>query len=411
MAVPVALSLARDPAVANNFSRTLRALRADGPAGWLIQALVAALLLALWAGWFFGSRVTVLAVSTSARTEVDRQVHPVEAPVAGRIIRVQMELGAEVEKGQLLVELEIDEQSSRLDEQRARLTGLDGQLESLALELSGAELALSQWHDARQAEVDEARASYNEAREAADQAANEAADQVALEDEGLVSRQELDQARSEATRRQSAAEALRASLLRLQGDQRVEETTRRAELDNLRRESAQLEGERAAISAAVEGLRQELALRNIRAPAAGRLGEVAPLQAGAFVEEGDRLAAVVPTGRIRAVAEFASADAVGRLHPGQPARLRLTGFPSTRYGSIPAIVARVGSEAREGHIRVELDVTLDDGSELPLEHGLPGTVEVEVERLSPAALVLRSAGKLLDRPTTTGEPPRQASGP
>ncbi len=110
------------------------------------------------------------------------------------------------------------------------------------------------------------------------------------------------------------------------------------------------------------------------------------------------------------MAEFAAADAVGRIQPGQRARLRLTGFPSTRYGSIPAAVVRVGSEARDGRIRVELDVLPGDGSPLPLEHGLPGTVEVEVERLSPAALVLRTAGKLLDRPAAaSSEPTRQAS--
>jgi membrane fusion protein (multidrug efflux system) len=394
--------------VANNFSRTLRALRTDGPAGWLIQALVAALFLGLWASWFFGSRVTVLAVSTSARAEVDDQVHPVEAPVAGRIVRVAMDLDAEVEEGQILVELEVEGQQSRLDEQQARLAGLDSQLESLALELSGAELALEQWRTARQAEVDEAQERYNEAREAADQAAQEAADQVALEDEGLVSKQELARARSEATRKRAAAEAEQASLLRLRGDQQVEETTRRTELDNLRRETAQLVGERAAITAAVTGLRRELAQRTIRAPAAGRLGEVTPLGAGAYVDEGDRLATVVPTGRILAVAEFAPADAVGRIHAGQPARLRLSGFPSTRYGSIPATVARVGSEAQGGRIRVELEVTPREDS-LPLEHGLPGTVEVEVDRLSPAALVLRNAGKLLDRPAAAREPERQAS--
>jgi membrane fusion protein (multidrug efflux system) len=395
--------------LANNFSRTLRALRTDGPTGWLVQALVATLLLALWGGWFFGSRVTVLAVSASARAEVDRQVNPVEAPVAGRIVRVQMELGAEVEKGQLLVELEVEEQRFRLDEQLARQTGLAGQLESLRLELNGAEKALNQWQAARQADLDEARARYDEARQAAELAAVEAAGQEALQEKGLVSEMELRRARSEAERTQSTANALRASLLRLEGSQQVEETTRRAELDNLRRETAQLEGEHAAVGAAVDALRQELALRNIRAPADGRLGEVVPLQAGAFVDEGDRLAAVVPTGRIRAVAEFASADAVGRIHPGQTARLRLTGFPSTRYGSIPATVARVGSEAHDGQIRVELDVTPGEGSSLPLEHGLPGTVEVEVERLSPAALVLRTAGKLLDRPAATGEPPWQAN--
>jgi membrane fusion protein (multidrug efflux system) len=35
---------------------------------------------------------------------------------------------------------------------------------------------------------------------------------------------------------------------------------------------------------------------------------------------------------------------------------------------------------------------------VPLQHGLPGSVEVEVERASPAALTLRTAGQLLTAP-------------
>ena len=35
---------------------------------------------------------------------------------------------------------------------------------------------------------------------------------------------------------------------------------------------------------------------------------------------------------------------------------------------------------------------------IPLQHGLPGTVEVEVDRVSPAALVLRHAGRMLSTP-------------
>ena len=46
------------------------------------------------------------------------------------------------------------------------------------------------------------------------------------------------------------------------------------------------------------------------------------------------------------------------------------------------------------------------GTTIPLQHGLPGTVEVEVERVSPATLVLREVGKHLGVPpqnvTATG---------
>jgi membrane fusion protein (multidrug efflux system) len=34
---------------------------------------------------------------------------------------------------------------------------------------------------------------------------------------------------------------------------------------------------------------------------------------------------------------------------------------------------------------------------VPMQHGLPGTIEVEVERISPAALVLRAVGRRMDQ--------------
>src|SRR5208282_1645668 len=105
------------------------------------------------------------------------------------------------------------------------------------------------------------------------------------------------------------------------------------------------------------------------------------------------LAAVVPTGELRIVASFQPADALGRIQTGQPARLRLEGFPWTEYGSISATVTHVGSEVRDGRIRVELAVNPRSASRIPMQHGLPGAVQVEVERISPASLVLRVVGR------------------
>jgi membrane fusion protein (multidrug efflux system) len=116
---------------------------------------------------------------------------------------------------------------------------------------------------------------------------------------------------------------------------------------------------------------------------------------GSVVRAGDRLAAIVPSGGLRAVADFLPASALGRVRPGQSARLRLEGFPWTRFGTVAAVVERVASEPLEGRVRVELRLVPDAAARIPLQHGLPGTVEVEVERLAPAELVLRAAGQLL----------------
>ena len=75
--------------------------------------------------------------------------------------------------------------------------------------------------------------------------------------------------------------------------------------------------------------------------------------------------------------------------------MRLTGFPWTQYGTLPGTVAQVGGEIRDGRVRVEFLLTDHPTVPISLEHGLPGTLEVEVDRVSPATLVLRSAGQLV----------------
>jgi membrane fusion protein (multidrug efflux system) len=128
---------------------------------------------------------------------------------------------------------------------------------------------------------------------------------------------------------------------------------------------------------------------------------------GRVLQPGDTIATVVPSGALHIVATFLPGEAFGRIHPGQPARLRLEGFPFTQFGSVHATVSNVASEVRDGRVRVELALS-ERATSVPMQHGMPGTVEVEVERISPAALVLRAAGRRMDaRAHTSPAPPQQ----
>ena len=49
----------------------------------------------------------------------------------------------------------------------------------------------------------------------------------------------------------------------------------------------------------------------------------------------------------------------------------------------------------DGLIRVELTLHPLPTSRIPLEHGLTGSVEIEVERVTPAVLLLRASGQYL----------------
>lgn len=89
----------------------------------------------------------------------------------------------------------------------------------------------------------------------------------------------------------------------------------------------------------------------------------------------------------------------------------MDGFPWTEYGTLTATVTEVATELRDGKARIELSVQTSPAPRIPLQHGLPGRAEIEIERVSPATLVLRAAGRLRDhRPTpaasTGGPPPR-----
>lgn len=108
-----------------------------------------------------------------------------------------------------------------------------------------------------------------------------------------------------------------------------------------------------------------------------------------------------PSNDLRVVGLFPAATAIGRLEPGQPAIMRLSAFPWTEYGVLHARVSKIATEAKDGAVRVELDV--EQGSErIPSRQGLLGSLEVEVESLRPWQLILRAAGELLaPKPKTT----------
>jgi membrane fusion protein (multidrug efflux system) len=384
------------------FSRTLRSLEADGHRRWAAGLIPALLLLAVWAGWFLAARVAVYEVSDRAWLAVDREAHPVAAPVPGRITSLRIALGQQVAAGEVLAVLEGEEQRSRLEEERARAAGIEQQAAALRQQIASGQQELADRGNASRAAVEETRSKLREAEAAARLADQEADRQARLLASGLIPPAEAERAKSEAEQRQAAVESLRQTLGRLGFEEKSVRSEQRGDIDELERDLALLTSQSSEARAAVRRLERDLELRTIRAPVAGRIGQIAPVRVGAVLAAGEPLALVVPPGEIKAIAEFLPASALGRIRPRQRARVVLQSFPAAQYGELPATVSRLASEPRDGRIRVELALRPDRRSRLPLQHGLPGTVEVEVERVSPAVLVLRTVGKIFERPVLDG---------
>jgi membrane fusion protein (multidrug efflux system) len=372
------------------FFSTLRSIETQRSGAWLVVLAITATLGAAWSAWFFFASVPVYAVSETARLEVDDAVHLVHAPVSGQITVVRASLGAHVKQGDVLFELDSVAESLQLGEQDARVKSVAPQTERVRAEISYLDRVLRESTAAAEAARNANAARILEAETEAAQAADEATRVQQLHGRGLVSELEHVKAAGERDRRATVVQTRKLEQQQQWSEHLVKTAELRARVERLQRELLELEGQMLTGAAASETLRHTVDRRVVRAPIDGRIGQLSELRPGAVIKEADRLAAVVPTGAMRVIANFSPSAAIGRIQRGQPANIRLDAFPWAQYGSLPAQVQAVADEVSERAIRVELSIQPAAASRLPVRHGLPGTAVVEVERVTPGVLMLRA---------------------
>jgi multidrug resistance efflux pump len=378
--------------MAQPFALTTRALRADDGrhAAWVWA--VCGGLLAAWLAWFFLADIAVREVSQQARVEVTQQAHGVAAPVAGSVVANHLTLGRKVRKGEVLLQLDDREQSARLQETDARLTALQPRMHSLQKEMAELTLALKQDELAALARNREAEARLKDATASAQDATRQARRVQEQHQAGFVSDAMAERAKTDATRQAAQRDAIAADQTRLRNEAATHQHDRQGQLEALQREWLALQGEQASLQASRERLQHALRQLTVTAPLDGVIAESPALPEGSYVAEGRSVATIVPSGELRIVSQFMPASALGRIQPGQRASMKLDGFAWTQFGTLPAEVLQVGHEVRDGLVRVELR-PLSQNAQVPLQHGLPGVIDIDIERISPAALLLRTVAR------------------
>jgi membrane fusion protein (multidrug efflux system) len=394
----------------DNFSRTFRSLDAETEGRARLTMVGAALILGAWGAWFFLAKLSVYVTSDTARLEVRRATHPIDAPVAGRVVKLNVELDQEIHEGDILVELDPETQQLDLAEARAKAGGLGPQVAAIRQQIAAEERALTDLERQSHAAIDEVKSRVKEAQIAARLSLQEAERLEKLHKSGSIAEIEAIRARGEADKQAAVVSALRAQLIKLQHEFHTSRDDRRTRVAGLAREASRLDADLGSLTANIDTLGHSIERRRIRAPASGKIGEIGTVRLGSVVREGDRIGTIVARGDLRMVAELPPAQALGRVRPGQSARVRFDGFPWTEFGDVTATVTDVASEVRNDHARVDLAIVATSGR-IPLQHGLPGSVEIEIERASPASLVLRAAGQVVARskPNTPLPPPSPPS--
>jgi multidrug resistance efflux pump len=380
--------------MANSFYRSKQSLRRDNGLTSVAGLVIALLLGAAWICWAWEARITRYEISDSARLEVDGAAYPVQANASGRLTRSALLLGKQVQTGDILAELDSAEARLNLLQERAHVTTLQPQIAALQSQIESEKEGGSDERRVLTLSVEAAQAQYREAEAQSALADREADRARRLRAAGISSEADTQRTLAEAQSKRAVADNLKLALTRLTPEEFVRERDRDVRQKRMVGEIAKLQSEDATASAAIQRLEYEIEQRCIRAPISGRLGECTALHPGSHISEGQQLGVILPMAKLQMVAEFNPSAALGKIRPGQFAVIRLDGFPWAQFGTLSAEVSRVAGDIRDGEVRVELDVKTTN-TRIQIQHGLPGSVEVEVGRLSPIALVLRSAGHFM----------------
>jgi membrane fusion protein (multidrug efflux system) len=347
------------------------------------------LVLAGLSAWGVLARVPVYAVAAHTPLALDPALQVVTAPVAGQVRVTHLQVGREVQAGEVLVELESTTQRLQLEEARQRLLALEAHRTARRQEGEALEAA---WQATAQA----AQTAHAETQTRHDDAVR--ALQVAQE---KVQRLGPLTPLADLQPQKNAVETTRRSLQQLEHTQQVQAAEWRVRLAQHQREMVVLEGDLAVTTAQLQRLEYAQESVQLRAPSAGRLGAVASLLPGTVVQAGAWLGILGPRGVFLVTAEVPHAVAGGRLQAGQPAWLRYPGEPGKPALPLPATVAQVAEASPNESVRVVLRLAPETLAQLPLQPLAVGTVVVEMTRVAPIALLVHTLSQSLwGRPQT-----------
>jgi len=381
-----------------HFSHTMVALSHDRPRHVHLVWAAAAIGVAAWSIWFFTAPLTIYSSSQTANVEALGAAHGIDVPMAGELLSFRATLGLVVQSGDIIAQLDATEDRLRLAEAHSALTGLQSKFEHLGRQIEARQSQQQNELASAEAAAAVAETHNDEAIAALDFARGRSERLGQLAEAGGTSTAELLKATADVDALMATQKGWVSEVLRIRLDAHAHDAQAAAEIEGLKTDRAAIAADIETAKATIALTEREVARHTIRAPIAGRIGDVGALRPGAFVAAGERLVTIVPDGIVIIAGTFAPSEALGRIRVGQPAAFHLDGAGLHNTQSVPTVVSAVASDVRDNAIRVELalDPPLPDAT--VLQHGQPGTLEIAVEETTPAILVLRTTGLISGAP-------------
>jgi membrane fusion protein, multidrug efflux system len=330
-------------------------------------AFAVAIVVVLLVGWFWwDSRHW----EDTDDAEIDGHIYPINARVAGQVIKVNYDDGQVVRKGDVLVQ--IDPTDYQVAFERAKADYEDAQAQALAAQYGVPVQSVGSVSQIRSAsaDMDSAQAGVAAARKQADAAQQQVVEAQAnavklnkdveryqqLLGKREISQQQFDQAVAAATSANATVSARQAELLAAQSQAKVAESRieqANAELKNAHATPNIVAATKArAQSADAQALRSKAALgqaqlnlgyTTIVAPVDGVVGKRSA-QVGENVGVGQDLMAIVPLNDVWVTANFKETQ-LTHMQPGQPVKIKVDTYGGRKWnGHVTSIGGATGAK-------------------------------------------------------------------
>jgi hemolysin D len=323
--------------------------------------------------WAIFSQVDQTGIARG-RLEPKGKTFKLDAPVAGKVIAIDVKEGSIVKAGQPLLNLESDLVRTELQQTEVKLEGQLNrivQLEKVKNQLSIAtrtQLLLSEAQTSEQvAQTNQVQTrlsanqrAYRLAQERLNQDLGEVERYRRLAQEGIVpevklveiervaseSRRQLEQAQADIQQTESELKKQASSGDRVTrtGELAVVESKKQAE--ELQTQVSDLRSEVSQTQKAIASLRWQLQQRIIRAPVAGTIFQLPIQKAGAVVQPGQNLVQIAPSNVPMVIKAEMPISESGFLRVGMTVQLKFDAYPFQDYGVVPGKVSWVSPDSK-----------------------------------------------------------------
>ncbi len=263
----------------------------------------------------------------------------------------------------------------------------------------------------RQQEMAEARARHQAIGESIGPAREALAIEEKLGASGAGARADLLAAQQRYTGQKGELETTRIAIGRLQAavaeaQARLSETRARF-LTETSKEKNEAELRAAQLAEQLTGRNDKVARRDLRAPLDGVVNRLLVTTVGGVVKAGETIMEVVPDEDRLLIAAKVKPSDIAFLKPGQDARIRISAYDSSIFGTLPGKVVRIGADAVVDNERKEtfFEVLLeaqknflgDPAEHLTISPGMAADASIQTGKRTMMEYMLKPIVKTLDK--------------